>query len=82
MMNAEPDEVVPTLWVIKSLPPLRELASAAETTRELVSNALNHLYPSGLIRRKGNRLYILDRPALVNLLNAGNPTDPDLPSSG
>ena len=32
---AEPDEAEPDLWVVKPLPPLRELASQAATTREL-----------------------------------------------
>jgi CRP/FNR family cyclic AMP-dependent transcriptional regulator len=72
LSRAAQDKTVPDLWVVKPLPPLRELASAAETTRELVSNSLNQLYPSGLIRRKGRSLYILDRPALEDLIEAGN----------
>ena len=67
---AEPDEAEPDLWVVKPLPPLRELASQAATTRELVSSALSRLYPSGLIRRKGDNLYIMDRAALEALVGA------------
>ena len=67
---AEPDEAAPDLWTIKPLPPLRDLASSASTTRELVSNALKALYPSGLIRRQGNNLYILDRAALEDIVSA------------
>lgn len=67
---AKPDEAVPDLWVVKPLPPLRELASRASTTRELVSSTLHRLYPSGVIRRKGANLYILDHEALEDLVQA------------
>jgi CRP-like cAMP-binding protein len=59
---AEPDEAAPE--------PLRDLASQAGTTREVVTSALAKLYPSGLIRRKGNSLYILDRQALEEIVKA------------
>jgi CRP-like cAMP-binding protein len=71
LRRAEQDPTVPDLWVVKPLPPIRELASTGGTTRELVSNALNRLYPSGLIRRKGNNLYITDRSAFEDLIKAG-----------
>ncbi len=69
LKRAEQDTTVPDLWVIKPLPPIRELASAAGTTRELVSNALNQLYPSGLIRRKGNYLVSPGPPTAPYLRN-------------
>ena len=74
LRRAEQDPTVPDLWVVKPLPPIRELASTGGTTRELVSNALNQLYPSGLIRRKGNNLYITDRSAFEDLIKAGTQT--------
>lgn len=77
LKRAEQDSTVPTLWVIKPLPPIRELASAAGTTRELVSNTLNQLYPSGLIRRKGNNLYVMDRSALEDLIKASSQASSD-----
>ena len=77
LKRAEQDTTVPDLCVIKPLPPIRELASAAGTTRELVSNALNQLYPSGLIRRKGNYLYVMDRSALEDLIKASNQANSD-----
>ncbi len=77
LKRAEQDPTVPDLWVIKPLPPLRELASTAATTRELVANTLNQLYPSGLIRRKGNNLYVMDRSALEDLITAGSQASPD-----
>ncbi len=67
---AEPDPAAPDLWVIKPLPPLRELASKSSTTRELVASALNRLYPSGLIRRRGNNLYIINRAAVEDIVHA------------
>ena len=45
-------------------------AGQASTTREQVANALNHLYRSGLVRRRGNSLYVTDRPALEELLRS------------
>lgn len=66
LARSDPDE--PSLWVVRPLPPLRELAGQASTTREQVANALNHLYASGLVRRRGNSLYIADRPALEALV--------------
>jgi hypothetical protein len=49
---AEPDTAVPDLWVIRPLPPVREIASRVSTTRETAARALGQLYPTGLIRRK------------------------------
>jgi CRP-like cAMP-binding protein len=65
---AQPDPDEPELWVVKPLPALREIAGQASTTREQVANALNHLYPSGLVRRRGNSLYLTDRRALEALM--------------
>jgi len=67
---AKPDVASPDLWTVKPLPPLRELAASAGTTRELVNNALNTLYPKGIVRRRGNTLYLLDRPALEAVVSA------------
>jgi CRP/FNR family transcriptional regulator, cyclic AMP receptor protein len=65
---AKPDAAVPGLHVIHPLPPLREVASRVSTTRETVARALSQLYPTGLIRRKGRSLYIMDRPKYEALL--------------
>ena len=58
---AVPDAATPGLWIIRPLPPLREVASRVGTTRETVARTLSQLYPSGLIRRKGRNLYLMDR---------------------
>src|SRR5882724_6920593 len=67
---AKPDAAGPDLWTVTPLPPLRELAASAGTTRELVNSALNALYPKGLIRRRGNTLYLLDKSALESVVRA------------
>jgi CRP-like cAMP-binding protein len=67
---AKPDVAGTDLWTVQPLPPLRELAASAGTTRELVNNALNTLYPRGLIRRRGNTLYLLDKSALESVVRA------------
>jgi CRP/FNR family transcriptional regulator, cyclic AMP receptor protein len=72
---AKPDAAAPDLWTIKPLPTLRDLASQASTTRELVASALSQLYPSGLIRRKGDALYIIDRAALEEIVSAAREAD-------
>lgn len=69
---ARPDAASPDLWTVDPLPPLRELAASAGTTRELVNNALNTLYPQGLVRRRGKTLYLLDKAALEAAVLAGD----------
>ena len=66
---AEPDTAVPGLWVIRPLPPVREIASRVSTTRETAARALGQLYPTGLIRRKGRSLYLMDREGLQEAIN-------------
>ena len=65
---AKPDVAVPDRWVIHPLPPLHEIANRISTTRETVARALSQLYPTGLIRRKGKSLYILDRDQFERML--------------
>ena len=67
---ARPDAAVPDLWVVRPLPPLREIAGRVSTTRETVARALGQLYPRGLLRRKGRNLYLMDRGALEEIVRA------------
>ena len=67
---AKPDAAVPGLWVVRPLPPLREIASRVSTTRETVARALSQLYPTDLLRRKGRNLYLMDREALQEIIYA------------
>ena len=67
---AQPDAASPDLWVVRPLPPLREIASRVSTTRETVARALGQLYPTGLLRRKGRNLYLMDRAQLETMLQA------------
>jgi CRP-like cAMP-binding protein len=78
---AKPDVASPDLWTVKPLPPLRELAASACTTRELANSALSALYPKGLIRRRGNTLYLLDKSALESVVRAGEDKKAQLPFS-
>ena len=61
---AQPDAAVPDLWVVRSLPPLREIASRVSTTRETVARAMSHLYRDEVVRKKGRNLYLMDRERL------------------
>ena len=61
---ATPDAAVPGRWVVRPLPPLREIASRVSTTRETVARALGQLYRGGLVRRRGRVLYLSDRDKL------------------
>ena len=67
---AEPDAAGQNLWVIRSMPPLKDIASRVSTTRETVARALGQLYPTGLVRRKGRNLYLMDRAGLEKMINA------------
>lgn len=64
------DASVPDLWVIKPLPSLRQIAGSASTTREVAASTLNQLYPRRIVTRRGENLYVLDRPALEDFARA------------
>ena len=67
---AAPDVAVSGRWVVRPLPPLREIASRVSTTRETVARALSQLYQSGLVRRKGRMLYLMDREKLEDFIRS------------
>jgi len=58
---AVPDAAGQGMWVVRPLPALQDIARRVGTTRETAARALMHLYPTGLARRKGRNLYIIDR---------------------
>jgi CRP/FNR family cyclic AMP-dependent transcriptional regulator len=68
LRRARPDAAVRGLWIVRPLPPLREIASRVSTTRETVARALSQLYPTELVRRKGRNLYLMDRKKLEELV--------------
>ncbi|MEM7170071.1 MAG: Crp/Fnr family transcriptional regulator [Pseudomonadota bacterium] len=63
------DTAVPDLWVVRPLPPLREIASRVSTTRETVARAMGQIYASGLVKRKGRNLYLMDREQLESKID-------------
>ncbi len=65
---AQPEAAVPGLWVVRPLPPMHEIAGMTSTTRETVNRAISQLYPSGLLKRKGRNLYLMDRSKLEELV--------------
>ncbi|MDH3474357.1 MAG: Crp/Fnr family transcriptional regulator [Rhodospirillales bacterium] len=67
---AQPDAAVPGLWVVRPLPPLREIASRVSTTRETAARALSQVYSTGLMRRKGRNLYLMDKAKLEEFVSA------------
>ena len=64
---AVPDAAVPDQWVVRPLPPLRQIASRVATTRETVARAMAQIYAADLVRRKGRNLYVMDRAKLEEL---------------
>ena len=64
----QPDAAGTGLWVVRPLPPLREIASRVSTTRETVARAMGQVYSSGLMKRKGRNLYLMDRAKLEDLI--------------
>jgi CRP-like cAMP-binding protein len=67
---AVPDVAVPDLWVVRPLPPLREIASRVSTTRETAARAMSQVYSTGLLRRKGRNLYLMDKAKLEEFVHA------------
>lgn len=65
---AQPEAAVPGLWVVRPLPPMHEIAGMTSTTRETVNRAISQLYPSGLLKRKGRNLYLMDRSKMEELV--------------
>src|SRR3569833_2498456 len=67
---AQPDAAVPGLFVVRPLPPMREIASMTSTSRETVNRAISQLYDSGVLKRKGRNLYIMDRSKLEEIVQS------------
>ena len=70
---ASPDPITPGSWMIYPVPPQRETAMKAATTRETVARVFTQLEEDGLIRRKGRSLYLRDRAELERLSHRLNP---------
>ena len=66
---ARPDAAVQGLWIVRPLPPLREIASRVSTTRETVARAMGQVYENELVKRKGRNLYIMNRDRLEALIS-------------
>lgn len=64
---AKPDAAGAGLWIVRPLPPLREIASRVSTTRETVARAMGHISTEEIVRRKGRNLYIMDRGRLEGM---------------
>jgi CRP-like cAMP-binding protein len=67
---AKPDAAVAGRWLIYPVPPLREVAAHVSTTRETVARVVGQLYRSGLLRRRGRTLYLLDRARLEEIVRS------------
>ena len=70
---AVPDAASPDLWIIRPVPPAREIAGRTSTARETVARALGQLRQGGIVRRKGRNLYILDRARLERIVEMLGP---------
>ena len=68
---AKIDDTVDDLWTIRPMPGLRDLARDAGTNREAVNRSLTELYGGGLLKRKGDSLYLMDRKALEHIVSSG-----------
>lgn len=64
---AAPDAAGVGLWLVRPCPTERDIASRTGTTRETVDRAIRQLRRLGLVRRKGQNLYILDRERLETM---------------
>ena len=68
---AQPDAAGAGLWVVRPLPPMREIAAIIGTSRETVARAIGQIRQREIVRRRDRNLYILDRAELERLLSAG-----------
>lgn len=68
---AQPDAAGAGLWVVRPLPPMREIAAIIGTSRETVARAIGQIRQREIVRRRDRNLYILDRRELERLLSAG-----------
>jgi len=68
---AQPDAAGAGLWVVRPLPPMREIAAIIGTSRETVARAIGQIRQREIVRRRDRNLYILDRGELERLLSAG-----------
>lgn len=67
---AQPDAAGVGLWVVRPLPPMREIATIIATSRETVARAISQIRQRDIVRRKGRNLYILDREKLEEMLRS------------
>lgn len=70
---ATPDPITQGSWLIYPVPPQRETAMKASTTRETVARVYTQLQESGLIRRKGRSLYLRNKRELEKMCQRLNP---------
>ena len=70
---ATPDPITQGSWLIYPVPPQRETAMKAATTRETVARVYTQLQDLGLIRRKGRSLYLRDKSELERMAHRLNP---------
>jgi len=70
-----PDAAGAGFWVIYPMPPHKEIAARASTTRETVARVLSQLSGEGMVEKRDKVLYIEDRKklqAMADALEAGN----------
>ena len=61
---ATPDPITEGSWLIYPVPPQREFAARASTTRETVARVFAQLAEGNLIRRKGRTMYLANKSQL------------------
>ena len=70
---ATPDPITAGSWLVYPVPPQRETAMKAATTRETVARVYTQLQETGLIRRKGRSLYLRDKHELEKMCQRLSP---------
>ncbi len=72
---AKPDAAGAGFWVIYPMPPHKEIAARASTTRETVARVLSQLSGDGMVEKRDKVLYIQDKKklqAMAEALEAGH----------
>lgn len=67
---SKPDAAGAGFWVIYPMPPHKEIAARASTTRETVARVLSQLTSEGLVEKRDKVLYLQDKARLQAMADA------------
>jgi CRP/FNR family cyclic AMP-dependent transcriptional regulator len=67
---SKPDAAGAGFWVIYPMPPHKEIAARASTTRETVARVISQLTSDGLVEKRDKVLYLQDKDKIQAMADA------------